>query len=144
MDFLAPLLAKTWQHCSPKISSSLLRAIDPDVIAERATGKPGASPDEVAPALMDKSRQELIAEACKPFDKPPFRDCPAQAKQEAEQIIDVTTIDKVAVQGFDAAAKEKAASLVKTFRDYVKQHRAEMHLYLSVCATRRSSLAREG
>jgi type I restriction enzyme R subunit len=109
-----------------QLSSSLLRAIDPDVIAEKATGKPGASPDEVAPALMEKARQELIIEACKPFDKPPFRDFLAQAKQEAEQIIDVTTIDKVTVQGFDAAAKEKAASLVKTFRDYVEQHRAEI------------------
>jgi type I restriction enzyme R subunit len=109
-----------------QLSSALLRAIDPDVIAEKVTGKPGASPDEVAPALMEKARQELIVEACKPFDKPPFRDFLAQAKQEAEQIIDVTTIDKVTVQGFDAAAKEKAASLVKTFREYVEQHRAEI------------------
>ena len=109
-----------------QLSSSLLRAIDPDVIAEKATGKPGASPDEVAPALMEKARQELIIEACKPFDKPPFRDFLAQAKQEAEQIIDVTTIDKVTVRGFDGAAKEKAASLVKTFRDYVERHRAEI------------------
>jgi type I restriction enzyme R subunit len=109
-----------------QLSSSLLRAIDPDVIAEKATGKPGASPDEVAPALMDKARQDLITEACKPFDKPPFRDFLAQAKQEAEQIIDVTTIDKVTAQGFDAAAKEKAASLVQTFREYVEQHRAEI------------------
>jgi len=91
-----------------------------------AFGKPGASPDEVAPALMDKARQELITEACKPFDRPALRDYLAQAKQEAEQIIDVTTIDTITMQGFDAAAKEKAASLVKTFRDYVKQHRAEI------------------
>jgi type I restriction enzyme R subunit len=75
---------------------------------------------------MDKARQELITEACKPFDKPPFRGFLAQAKQEAEQIIDVTTIDTITHQGFDAAAKEKAASLVKTFRDYVEQHRAEI------------------
>jgi type I restriction enzyme R subunit len=109
-----------------QLSSSLLRAIDPDVIAEKATGKPGASPDEVAPALMEKARQELINDACKPFDKPPFRDFLAQAKQEAEQIIDVTTIDTITHQGFDAAAKEKAASLVQTFRDYVEQHRAEI------------------
>ncbi len=75
---------------------------------------------------MEKARQELVAEACRPFDKPPFRDFLAQAKQEAEQIIDVTTIDTITHQGFDAAAKEKAASLVKTFREYVEEHRAEI------------------
>jgi type I restriction enzyme R subunit len=109
-----------------QLSSSLLRAIDPDVIAEKATGKPGASPDEVAPSLMEKTRQELITEACKPFDRPAFRDFLTQAKQEAEQIIDVTTIDTITHQGFDAAARQKAAGLVKTFRDYVEQHHAEI------------------
>jgi type I restriction enzyme R subunit len=109
-----------------QLSLSLLRAIDPDVIAETATGKPGASPDEVAPVLMEKTRQELIAEACKPFDRPTLRDFLAQAKQEAEQIIDVTTIDTITHQGFDDAARQKAAGLVKTFRDYVEQHHAEI------------------
>jgi type I restriction enzyme R subunit len=109
-----------------QLSSSLLRAIDPDVIAEKATGKPGASPDEVAPALMEKTRQGLITETCKPFDRPALRDFLTQAKQEAEQIIDVTTIDTITHQGFDAAARQKAASLVKTFRDYVEQHHAEI------------------
>ena len=108
------------------LSAALLRAIDPDVIAEKATGKPGASPDEVAPAAMEKARQELITEACKPFDSPPLRDLLAQAKQEAEQIIDVTTIDTITHQGFDAAAKAKASSLVKTFRDYIEEHHAEI------------------
>jgi hypothetical protein len=32
-----------------EMSAALLRAVNPDAIAEQAAGKPGASPDEVAP-----------------------------------------------------------------------------------------------
>jgi REP element-mobilizing transposase RayT len=35
-------------------------------------------------------------------------------------------VDKVTSQGFDAAAKEKAESLVQHFRDYIEQHRSEI------------------
>jgi type I restriction enzyme R subunit len=49
------------------LSGTLLRAIDPDAIAERATGKPGASPAEVAPDAMVAARKGLADEACAPF-----------------------------------------------------------------------------
>jgi type I restriction enzyme R subunit len=38
----------------------------------------------------------------------------------------VHTLDTVVEQGFDAAAKAKAQGLIKTFRDYIEQHRAEI------------------
>jgi type I restriction enzyme, R subunit len=109
-----------------EMSTALLHALDPDVIAERATGKPGASPDEVAPEKMDKARQGLIMQACLPFDSNVLRKLLVDVKQEAEQTIDTVTIDAVVSQGFDAAAKEKAASLLKSFRDYIEQHKAEI------------------
>ena len=109
-----------------ELSATLLRAFDPDVIAERATGTPGASPDEVAPALFEKARVQLALEACKPFDEPALRDAITDARQEADQIIDVVTVDKVTSQGFDAAAKEKAESLVAAFREYIETHHAEI------------------
>ena len=68
----------------------------------------------------------LANDACAPFDLPALRDALAKAKQEAEQTIDKVTIDEVTERGFDAAAKEKAAGLVKTFRDYIEQHRTEI------------------
>ena len=109
-----------------ELSAGLLKAIDPDAIAEKATGKPGTAPNEVAPALRDAAREELVKEACAPFDLPALRDALAKAKQEAEQTIDTVTIDTVTQKGFDAAARKKAAGLVKTFRDYIEQHRAEI------------------
>jgi type I restriction enzyme R subunit len=35
-------------------------------------------------------------------------------------------VDTVLSQGFDAAAKAKAAALVQAFRDYLKQHQTEI------------------
>ncbi|MEO7676612.1 MAG: type I restriction-modification enzyme R subunit C-terminal domain-containing protein, partial [Verrucomicrobiota bacterium] len=109
-----------------EMSATLLRAIDPDVIAEKATGKPGASPAEIAPEIFEAAKQQLVLEACAPFDQPALRDTLVKLKQQNEQTIDTTTADKVLSQGFDAAAKEKAATLLKSFRDYIEQHKAEI------------------
>lgn len=110
-----------------ELSASLLRALDPDAIAEKAVGKSGASPDEVLPAAMTAARKSLADEACAPFDLPALRDALAKAKQDAEQTIDTTTIDTVQFSGFDAAAKARAQTLIQTFRDYVEQHHAEIN-----------------
>ncbi len=108
------------------LAGALLRAFDPDAIAERATGKPGAEPQEVAPEKMEATRQTLIAEACAPFDKPALRQTLEQLKKETEQAIDIYTPDEVLEQGFDAAAKAKAAGLVQAFRDYFELNQAEI------------------
>ena len=108
------------------LSGTLLRAIDPDAAAETATGKFGASPDEVDAALFQEARQKLIAQACAPFDSPVLRDTLAKLKKENEQTIDPVTIDKVVDHGFDAAAKEKAKNLVRSFKEYIEQHRNQI------------------
>ena len=109
-----------------QMSATLLRAIDPNAIAEHATGKPGASPAEVAPEKYEAAKKELVLQACAPFDKPALRDALVKLKQENEQTIDTVTADVVTHQGFDAAAKEKATNLLKSFRDYIEQHQAEI------------------
>ena len=109
-----------------QMSATLLRAIDPNAIAERATGMPGASPAEVAPEKFEAAKKELVLEACAPFDQPALRDTLVKLKQQNEQTIDTVTADVVTHQGFDAAAKEKAANLLKSFRDYIEQHQAEI------------------
>jgi type I restriction enzyme R subunit len=109
-----------------ELSGTLLRAIDPDAIAECATGKSCASPADVAPEAMVTASKQLVDAACAPFDVPALRDALAKAKQDAEQIIDTVTVDTVLGQGFDAAAKAKAASLVQAFRDYLAEHQTEI------------------
>ena len=87
-----------------QLAATLLRAVDPD----------------------EPERERLIGEACAPFDKPALREGLVRVKQLTEQTLDTTTIDKVLSQGFDAAAREKAAGLVSGFRAYVEQHQAEI------------------
>ena len=108
------------------LSNALLKAVNPDAIAERAAGKHGVEPEKIAPEALEKARKELISEACAPFDSPVLRDALAKAKQEAEQIIDGVTIDQTTYRGFDPAAKEKAQSLLSSFRAYIEQHKAEI------------------
>ncbi len=108
------------------LANTLLRAIDPDAIAERATGKAGTPPAEVAPDAFDAARKQLADAACAPFDVPALRDALAKAKQDAEQTIDNVTVDTLLVSGFDAVAKEKAAGLVQEFHDYITAHQSEI------------------
>ena len=81
---------------------------------------------DAASTLLEQARKQLVEEACAPFDSPVLRDALAKAKQAAEQIIDGVTIDQTTYRGFDSAAKEKAQSLLSSFRAYIEQHKAEI------------------
>ena len=113
-------------HTPATLAGALLRAVDPDAIAEKAKGQPGAEPQEIAPDQFEAARQELIAAACAPFDKPALRQTLEALKQETEQTLDIYTPDEVLSKGFDAAAKAKAAGLVQAFRDYIAEKHAEI------------------
>jgi len=76
-----------------QMSATLLRAIDPDAIAERATGKSGASPNEAAAEKFEEAKKQMILEACFPFDKPALREALVKLKQQNEQTIDTVTAD---------------------------------------------------
>ena len=75
---------------------------------------------------MEAVRKDLIAAACAPFDKPALRQTLEALKRETEQAIDIYTPDEVLEQGFDAAAKAKAAGLVQAFRDYLAANQAQI------------------
>jgi type I restriction enzyme, R subunit len=75
---------------------------------------------------VEAVRNQLINEACAPFDKPALRQTLETLKKETEQAIDIYTPDEVLEQGFDAAAKAKAAGLTQQFRDYLQQNKAQI------------------
>ena len=110
-----------------ELSGTLLRAIDPDAIAERATGKPGASPAEVAPGSHGRPpasywpTKPAPRSMCPPCATPSPR--PSRTPSRPSTPSPWTPSSS---QGFDAAAKEKPASLLKSFRDYIEQHKAEI------------------
>ncbi len=108
------------------LAGALLRANDPDAIAEHATGQPDTDAESVAPEQYQAARAQLIATACAPFDKPALRQTLETLKRETEQALDIYTPDEVTSQGFDEAAKAKAAGLVQEFRDYLAQNQSQI------------------
>jgi len=109
-----------------QMSAALLRALDPDAIAQAAAGKPDTASQEVAPEKFESAKQQLIFAACAPFDKPALRETLVRLKQVNEQTIDTLTADVVTHQGFDAAAKEKALATLRSFREFIESNRAEI------------------
>jgi type I restriction enzyme, R subunit len=122
----AKVVAASGGQTPASLAGALLRATDPDAIAERATGRADAEPEEVPRERYEAAREELIAEACAPFDLPLLRETLANLKRETEQVLDIYTPDEVTSQGFDEAAKARAQSLVQEFRDYLALHRPEL------------------
>jgi type I restriction enzyme R subunit len=120
------IAAASGGHTPATLAGALLRAYDPDAIAERASHTAGADPEQVPPDQYEAARQQLIIEACAPFDKPALRQTIETLKKETEQALDIYTPDELVSQGFDEAAKAKAASLVEAFRDYLAQHQTQI------------------
>src|SRR5207237_1121165 len=54
------------------------------------------------------------------------RDIIVGVKKQNEQTIDVTTIDVLIDKALDPAAKEKAEETVRSFRDYLTEHKSEI------------------
>jgi type I restriction enzyme R subunit len=109
-----------------QIAGQLLRSCDPDIVAEHVTGRKGASREEITDEQFQTGRRELAEQACQPFYNPALRERLENIKRENEQSIDTVTQDVVTFQGFDPAARERAETLVRSFREYIEQHQAQI------------------
>jgi type I restriction enzyme R subunit len=115
-----------------ELAQDLLNLFDPDFLVAEVQKSKFGDPflDALLPEPTDSElsalRASVVQKACAPFDSPPLRDALAKAKQDAEQTIDIVTVDTVLIQGFGAAAKAKAQSPVQSFRAYVESHKAEI------------------
>ena len=106
-----------------ELSGALLRSVDRDVIEAEAKARlrrPDAPKDawfpEPTTEQLEAVKRALVGRACAPFENPAVRDALGEAKRETEQTIDEVTLDTVVGQGFDAAAKGRATSLLRSFR----------------------------
>lgn len=108
------------------LAADLLTSIDPDTVAARARAEHNL-PDDADPtdAQFDQAEQAAMAEALKPFHNPTLRDTILTVRS-AEQVIDETTQDTLKSAGFDAAAKEKARSLLADFKKFIEDHKDEI------------------
>lgn len=69
---------------------------------------------------------DLIDEACKPFDNPELREILITIKKRNEQIIDIISKDRIILAGFDDSAKEKARTIIDTFKRFIEENKDEL------------------
>jgi type I restriction enzyme R subunit len=105
----------------------LLGSIDADVNSSLAATKfalaPGQEPTE---QQLQQVEEERVRAALKPFHNPRLRDAILGAKQALEQVIDEVSADRVLRAEFDGAAKEKARSMLLSFRRFIEEHKDEI------------------
>jgi len=107
-----------------EIINKLLDAVDPDIKVQKAkevfkTEKP--TNDKIRTAS-----EELLKEACSPFDNPKLRNLIIDIKKRSEQIIDTISKDKIILTGFDKQAKEKARTIIGTFKKFIEDNKDEL------------------
>ncbi len=109
------------------LNASLLASIDPDKNTELAIKKfelpEGQEPTE---AQLDTVERDQMAIALKPFHDPKLRNAILEAKRSLEQVIDEQTPDQLLRAGFDAAALEKAKSMLTSFRQFIEDNKDEI------------------
>src|SRR5438045_48274 len=101
------------------IARDLLDAIDPDKV-------------EHASRLLPEDRKPeayatLAAAAVAPIaTNPDLRNKILQIQRAADQTIDTVSQDKLLFAGADAKTSEAARDTIRSFRDYIEQHKAEI------------------
>src|SRR5216117_3140876 len=96
------------------IARDLLDAIDPDKIEEHG-------------GTSSVSSQEFIKTAVAPIaTNPELRNKILAIQRAADQTIDTVSQDKLLFAGADAKTSEAARDTIRSFRDYIEQHKAEI------------------
>jgi type I restriction enzyme R subunit len=107
-----------------QIINSLLDAVDPDKKIEKA--KEVFKTEEPTDEQIEKASEELVKEACTPFDNPKSRNTIIEIKKRNEQIVDTVSKDVLTFVGFDEKAREKARTIVDTFKKFVDENKDEL------------------
>ena len=107
-----------------QIVNNLLDAIDPDKKIEKA--KTSFKTDSPTEEQIKKVSDGLIKEACIPFDSPKLRDTIIDFNKRSEQIIDTVSKDRVISADFDITAKEKARTIIDTFKKFIEENKNEL------------------
>lgn len=107
-----------------EIINGLLDAVDPDKQLQKAKEIFGT--ETPTPEQVKKASDALTKEACAPFDNPDLRNTIIDIKRRSEQTIDTVSKDALILAGFDAQAKEKARTVVDTFKRFIEENRNEL------------------
>jgi len=110
------------------ISRAIVAALDPDRqsdVARRVNETPeGEDPPEEE---IDKAYAVLAKKAVAPLAmQPELRQLLDEVRQQLEQTIDIVSKDETTIVGMSAEAKEKAQSMVQSFRQYLDENREKI------------------
>ncbi|REC94977.1 DEAD/DEAH box helicase family protein [Kushneria indalinina] len=103
-----------------QLANRLLGAIDPDTQQAAITERHGYSP---TPEQEQAVVEELLDEACRPFDKPTFRTLLKEIKQKRDIVIDEVTTDALVHADFD---HQRAEQTITSFKAFIEEHRDEL------------------
>jgi len=111
-----------------EIAAGLLEATDLDRQVDAARLANGLSSDiDPTAEQIEDARWQLLRDAVKPLAaNPELRSQIVQMKQSFEQTIDPISVDEVIDSGYSEAAREKAASVVRSFESYIEEHKDEI------------------
>ncbi|MCR4742304.1 MAG: DEAD/DEAH box helicase family protein [Treponema sp.] len=106
------------------IADRLLKCFDEDFIEE--TAKETFNTETPSEEQKTETRKTLAKEATKPFYSPEVRTFIEDIRKSHEQILDTVNIDTITYAGFDKDQKENAESILKSFREFIKENRDEL------------------
>src|SRR5213592_2275810 len=108
------------------IARDLLDAIDPDKI-EAEAGRDAPPGRLLEPAHLQSASEKLAKEAAKVIaTNPDLRNKILAIQRAADQTVDTVSQDKLLFAGADAKTTKAARDTVRSFRDYIEQHKAEI------------------
>src|SRR5436309_9556059 len=108
------------------IARDLLDAIDPDKIEAQA-GRDAPPGHPLEQSDLQSASEKLAKDAAKAIaTNPDLRNKILAIQRAADQTIDTVSQDKLLFAGADAKTSEAAHDTVRSFRDYIEQHKAEI------------------
>jgi len=107
-----------------KLAETLLNVFDEDVLTAKAKEK--FNTEQPTEAQIVEVQKAAAAEAIQPFLKQEVREYIENVRRNHEQIIDNVNIDTVTFAGFDSQREENADRIIKTFQDFISEHKDEI------------------
>ena len=106
------------------IAHGIVDALDPDTQIAKACD---AGIDPTDQAAVDRIAADLLNTALAPLaENPEARNAIVELRRSYEQTIDEQTRDSVLFAGYSPEGREKAESLVSSFKEYIEQNKDEI------------------
>ena len=117
-----------------EVINNLILSISVDRHVEKAKEMFGAGEKSFIPSDRDlkNATEELVSEACRPFDNPKFRFVILEIKKNNTQIINTNSIEE--------AAKERSSDIIFKFNSFLESHKTDIPVINTIANSANSHL----